>query len=568
MKTIRDSRRAGGPFVRWGVSLLLAALLGGAPRASGEVRVASVLGSNMVLQQQMPVRVWGWSAPNDEVSVDFAGQKKSAKADAKGAWQVLLDAMPASAESRVLKVSSKDDPKGVELANVLVGEVWVCSGQSNMGGAMDSYQKADPSAFTQALPTIRYCVTPYRGDFHPQADYAPSPGARSLQWKACDVENIRFVSATAFYFGRELQRHLKVPVGLVVAALGGTPVEAWSPRPAFEVNDETRAILMDWEKRLVAAWPDARENFQQRQRDWLKLTEEYAAPSGPYGKWWASVVAANAAGKPPPPMPKDLPPDPNNTAATVHYRAPTTLYNGMIAPLTPLAIRGVIWYQGEGSSCTGNLDVFGRMTASMIREWRKAWGLGDFPFLMVQLPFYTAVNPDPNAPCDWQRTRDEQRRAAAAVPNSIAVVTFDTGHDADIHPANKDVVGYRLGLAARAMAYGEKLVYRGPEPESARKTAGGIEVGFGQVGGGLVVKGGEGAFSDKAPVKGFAVAGADGKFAWAEGVISGSDVVLKCDAVPSPERVRYGWANHPVCNLFNREGLPAGPFEVKIATSL
>jgi sialate O-acetylesterase len=558
---------AQSPLLRLGALVVSVVSCSLAAHAAGELRLASVLGSNMVLQQQMPARVWGWSAPGDEVSVEFAGQKKAATADAKGAWKVLLDPMPASDQPRTLRVSSKADAKGLELANVLVGEVWVCSGQSNMGGAMDSYKANDPAAFAEPLPAIRYCTTPYRGDYDPQADYARAPGARPVQWKTCDPENIRFVSATAFYFGRELHRHLKVPVGLVVAALGGTPIEAWSPRPAFEVNDETRAVLTDWEKRLVAAWPDAKENFQQRQNDWLKLTEEYASPTGPYGKWWASVVAANAAGKPPPPMPKDLPQDPNNTPATVHYRAPTSLYNGMIAPLTPMAIRGVIWYQGEGNSCTGNLDVFGKMTASMIREWRKAWGLGDFPFLMVQLPWLTAANTDPNEPADWQRTRDEQRRAAAAVPNAIAVVTFDTGHDTDTHPANKPVVGYRLGLAARALAYGEKLVFRGPEPDSARRTGQGVEVRFGQAGGGLVIKGVDGALSDKAPVKGFAVAGPDGKFHWAEAALDGPRVLLKCEAVPAPERVRYGWANHPVCNLFNREGLPAGPFEMKVAVA-
>jgi sialate O-acetylesterase len=288
---------------------------------------------------------------------------------------------------------------------VLVGEVWVCSGQSNMGYAMDTYKRADPSAFTEAMPHIRSCTVPYRGASRPQTDFILSADANAIQWVACDLERIRYLSATAFYFGRELHRHLKVPVGLVVAALGGATVESWAPRSAFE--------------------------------------------SVPF-----------------------------------NYRTPTTLCNAMIAPLTSLTIRGVIWYQGEGGTVRFKWDIFRKVTSAMISAWRKDWGLGDpstgsgqaFPFLMVQLPYYTAVNPDPNAEHAFASCREEQRRAAAANPNAVAVVTFDTGHDTDIHPASKDVVGARLALAARALAYGEIIVHLGPVAKAVELMEGKVRV--------------------------------------------------------------------------------------------
>jgi sialate O-acetylesterase len=204
-----------------------------------------------------------------------------------------------------------------------------------------------------------------------------------------------------------------------------------------------------------------------------------------------------------------------------NYRTPTTLYNAMIAPLTSLTIRGVIWYQGEGGTATFKWDVFGKMTSAMIRAWRQDWGLGNFPFLMVQLPYYTAVIPDPNAEHAFASCREEQRRAAAAHPNAVAVVTLDTGHDTDIHPANKDVVGTRLALAARALAYRQKVVYQGPVAKSVEMTEGKVRVRYDHIGGGLVTKGEDGKHLEKATVKGFGLAGEDGKFVWVDAVIDG-----------------------------------------------
>lgn len=519
---------------------------------AADLAVGGVFGSNMVLQQQRPARIHGVSAAGDEVTVAFAGQRKTATADAKGAWKLELDAMPASAEGRTLTVTSKAGGKPVELTNVLVGEVWVCSGQSNMGGAMSSLKPVFPADFTEAFPNIRFCSVPLRGAYQPKEDLAPLP------WRDCAIANIDYCSAPAFYFGRDLYRRLNVPIGLIVSSNGGTAVECWLPKAAFNVDDETRAVLAKWESQLDAV-PNSRETYDERFVQFMQACQDYYVKI--YLPWTKEVAAAKAAGQTPPrqpPEPHDAPP--------FNFRVPNSLYNGMIHPLTSVTIRGVIWYQGENGSIT--IDAFRKMTASMIVEWRKNWGLGDFPFLMVQLPYYQALLKDPNAERQnksWAPKREAQRAAAAAVPNVGLAVTLDTGSDTDLHPSNKNVVGARLALLARAMAYGEKIVCSGPVAKSVELADGKVRVRFDQIGGELVSKGEDGQLSEKAPVKGFALAGADGKFAWAEAMIDGDSVLVSCGQTAAPTVLRYAWATHPPCSLYNREGLPAGPFQMSLA---
>ena len=516
------------------------------------LRLPSILGPNMVLQQQLPARIWGWSTPGDEVAVDFADQHKTGKADAQGAWQLTLDPMPASAEPRTLKVTSKSGEKTIELKNVLVGEVWVCAGQSNMGTAMSSFADIPPADLAESFPNLRYATLRLLSAFEPKVD------TPATSWAACEKEQIGYVSATAFYFGRDLHRHLKVPVGLVVASIGGTPIESWTPRDVFERDDETHAVLEKWEKLLIDTHPDAIQNYDEYHQKWFQSTlDAYQA----YLIWQKETAAAKAAGKEPPPQPVDVNRPPFN------YWGPTTVYNGMIAPLSGLTIRGVIWYQGESGSSTGSLEINRKLFNGMIPAWRNAWGLGDFPFLVVQLPYINRTATDPNERGDWAGFRELQRLACAANPNAISVVTVDTGDDTNLHPSNKDVVGSRLALAARASAYGEKIVYIGPLVHSAELAGGDVRVRFKQIGSGLVSKSDDGKLGDSAPVKGFALAGADGKFAWVDATISGDTVILNSDKITSPLVVRYGFADHPVCTLFNREGLPASPFEIKLTAS-
>lgn len=517
---------------------------------AAELKLATVFGPHMVLQREMPARVWGWSAPGDDVTVEFAGQKKAAKADAKGAWRVDLDAMPASAEPRSLRVSSKADAKGLELTDVLVGEVWLASGQSNMGTGLGEYQKVWPEAFQQALPQMRYFNAPYAGAYVPKEDLLPGG-----VWRVCETNQVAYLSATAYFFGREIQRALKVPVGMVVPCIGGTPIESWVPREVFEDSAETREILAKWEK-LLDAVPEAREKYDEHHQAWIQGTRDYYQKV--YLPWQKEVAAAKAEGKTPPPQP------PDTNRPPFWYMAPTTLYNAMIVPLAPLSMRGVIWYQGESASSSGIMENYRKLFMGMIPAWRKAWGRGDFPFLIVQLPFYTPMAQDPNERSEWAQVREIQRQVADGNPNTGLAVTLDTGDDTNLHPPNKDVVGARLALLARAHVYGEKLVCVGPVAKSAELAVGGVKVTFGEMGGGLAAKGEDGQLSPKAPVKGFALAGADGKYAWAEGTISGNSVLVRCTAVPQPASVRYAWVNHPPCNLFNPEGLPAGPFEMKL----
>jgi len=519
---------------------------------AAELRLAAIYGPNMVLQQQLPARIHGWANPGDEVSVDFAGQHKTAKADDQGAWKLELDAMPASSEARTLKVSSKGNAKTIEVTNVLVGEVWVCSGQSNMAAPMGSLRSIVPADFTEAFPAIRFCTIALVGAYRPKDDVA------SVQWKPCDNSNMDYFSAVAFYFARDLYRHMKVPIGLIVSTNGGTAVECWLPRAAFDVDAETRGVLAQWEKQLDAV-PDSREKYDEYYQKGVQGNLDYYYKT--YVPWTKEAEAAKAAGKAPPKLP------PNTfDAPPFNFRVPNSLYNGMIHPLTSVTIRGVLWYQGENGSVT--FDAFRKMSTSMIIQWRKDWGLGDFPFLIVQLPYYTPLLKDPNGEApnnSWAPVREAQRKSALGAPNVGLAVTLDTGDDANLHPANKDVVGARLALLARAMAYGEKVVCSGPAPTTAELAGSKVSVSFDQLGGGLMSKGEDGKLSDKAPVKGFALAGADGKYAWAEAVIAGNTVLVNCDKVPKPVSVRYAWASHPPCSLYNREGLPVGPFELKIA---
>ena len=519
--------------------------------AIAELRLPSILGSNMVLQQQLPVRIWGWANPGKEVSVDFAGQHKTTKADEKGAWKLELDAMPASAESRTLKVSAKGEGKTVELTNVLVGEVWICSGQSNMAMGFGKLKSRFAADFTESFPTMRVTTLPLLAAYRPKEDFP------ALSWVICDTNRIGQMSAVAFYFGRDLQRHLKVPIGLIVASVGGTPIEPWTPRSCFEADTETKPVLDTWEQELDAI-PGVRDGFDEAHKNWLKTCQDYA--TGPYAQWKKASDEAKAAGKTAPPPP----PDPNT--GPLCYRTPTVIYNAMIAPLTSLTMRGVAWYQGESGSGTGNPEIYRKLFTAMIPAWRQAWNRGDFPFLIVQLPYITAANTDPNERAEVATSREGQRRAAAANPNTALVVTIDTGDDNDLHPANKNVVGARLALAARARAYGEKIAWSGPLVKSIDKLDGKVRVSFDLVGGGLVAKGDDGNLSDKAIIKGFALAGGDGKYFWANATIAGDTVLLHCAEVTKPVMVHYGYANHPVCTLFNRDGLPATPFEMKLAT--
>lgn len=340
----------------------------------------------------------------------------------------------------------------------------------------------------------------------------------------CSPETVPGFSAVGYFFGRELHKELNVPIGLIHTSWGGTPAESWTRRGALESVPDCMPILERFDE-AMAKYPEAKKKYDESMIAWKE-----------------DVKKAKAEGKNPPRRP-GAPFGPGNP------HSPAGLYNAMIAPLIPYSIGGAIWYQGESNA--GRAYQYRKLFPAMITNWRKDWGQGDFPFLFVQLANFMAVDPEP-VDSAWAELREAQLMTLA-LPNAGMAVIIDIGEARDIHPKNKQDVGKRLALWALGKSYGKKQVYSGPIYKSKRTEGNKITLEFEHVGGGLAAGGGE-------PLKGFAVAGADRKFVWADAKIDGNTVIISSDEVSEPAAVRYGWANNPVCNLYNKEGLPASPF--------
>lgn len=484
--------------------------------ALADVKPASIFTDNMVLQQEMKVPVWGKSAPGEKVTVRFSGQAVETAADAAGNWRADLAPLETSAESAELVVSGTDS--SVKLTNVLVGEVWLCSGQSNMERTMWVLKlPEDEIAASTNYPLLRLFKVEHKAN--PERPEVSVKGG----WSASTVETAGGFSGTATYFGRALCRDLGVPVGLIQSAWSGTPAEAWTGRVALEK-------LPFMPERLCSA-DDVRKNYtpEKAQTD---LQQKIA-------EWEQKIAAGEKAGR-----------KPELWNPYTDSWQPATLFNGMVAPLVPFAMRGVIWYQGESNA--GRAAEYHELFSAMIRNWREIWGQGDFPFLYVQLANFKAVQTEPVESGEfWPLLREAQAQTLAEPNTAMAVIT-DVGDANDIHPKDKKTVGERLALAARAKAYGEDVVYSGPVFQGFEIKDGKAIVRLNSVGGGLVAKG--------VKLTGFAVAGEDRQWHWADAQIQGDVVVLSSPDVRAPLAVRYNWANNPVGNLYNREGLPASLF--------
>lgn len=482
---------------------------------------ATPFGDGMVLQRDMAVPVWGAAAPSAQVTVNFAGQTKSATADANGRWVVKLDPMPASAENRPLTLTSGTAQTVVR--DVLVGEVWVCSGQSNMEwGIFDTQAGADAGKADDPALRIRHVdkkVSPLAMD-----TFTGSP------WLACNAENLRKsgthvgFSATAYCFGKELRSRLKVPVGLIQSAWGGTLIEPWTPPCGFEAVPS----LAKTAEFLRKADADYRNNLTAN-------LDAFAA----FEKTARAALAANA------PLP---PPPPAITHPVNNEGQPTALYNAMIHPLIPYGIRGAIWYQGESNRGQGML-YYEKMKA-LVGGWRKLWNQGDFPFYFVQLaPFNYGNSPEALAEI-WEA----QCEAATRIPNTGMAVINDVGNTKDIHPRDKNTVGVRLARLALSRTYGQKFTDDcGPLFKAFVVRDGKIHVAFDHADSGLTTRDG------KAPSH-FEIAGDDGKFVPAQAVISGKTVVVSSPQVPAPAQVRFAWDHCAEPNLSNKDGLPASAF--------
>ena len=502
---------------RMTLTTCLAIGLGGAwlGSARADVRLPTVIGDNMVIQSGMTAPIWGWADAGEQVTVAILGQKKTASPDAAGKWMVKLDPIQAGGPYS-MTIQGKNC---LTLKNILAGEVWLCSGQSNMQMSVRSSNDADKEIAAANWPQIRLISVPNKGTQEPQSDFVG-------KWEACSPQNVGNFSAAAYFFGRELHKDLKKPIGLIHCSWGGSSCEAWVKRSLLEADPRYQPLLARWEQTV--------KNF-----DPAKAKEQYEKN---LANWKKKVAAAKAANKP-------LPRGPRLDNPVAGQHRPANLYNGMLLPLIPYAIRGAIWYQGESNA--GRAYEYRALFPLMIQNWRSDWGQGDFPFYFVQLANFMVEKPEP-ADSAWAELREAQSMTLK-FPNTGQAVIIDIGDAKDIHPKNKQDVGKRLALCALAKTYGKSLVYSGPEYKSMKKQGAKIAICFDHVGGGLTAQGG-------GPLKGFSIAGANKQFVWADAQIVGDTVVVSSSQVAVPAAVRYAWADNPVCNLVNKAGLPAGPF--------
>lgn len=481
------------------------------------VRVHPLFSDHTVLQRDKTVSIWGTAGEGERVEVEFAGQKQTVVAH-NGQWMVRLTPLHASAEGSTLRI--KGPTNEVELHDVVVGEVWICSGQSNMEWPLNRSFKAEQDIADSANPRLRlFQVAKRRSDeVKLDLDYAPH------HWVQADSNSVPGFSAVGYYFGRDLERSLhaqNIPVGIIHTSWGGSPAEVWM----------SESVL--------------RGTPQYASEIWTNGVVDHEKWKAAAAKWNADASAAKAAGKP---MPGGRPGQP--------WR-PSELYNGMLANLMPYAIQGALWYQGESNA--GRAWQYRSLFGDMIRDWRRDWEQGDFWFFAVQLaPWDKGRKREPSViaaevgDSDWAELRDAQNFVAQTVPNvGIAVIT-DVGDKDDIHPTRKAPVGERLSLLARARAYHEKVEFSGPALEQIKIQGDEIRLRFGHATGMKTRDGG--------PLTGFTIAGVDRKFHPATARVDGTRVIVTSPDVHQPLAVRFGWNDHPTVNLVNEAGLPASPF--------
>lgn len=450
--------------------------------ANAKVILSPLFSDSIVLQQKDKVALWGRSSTNKRVVIttSWNNKKVTTTTDANGNWKAKVVTPKAGGPYDI----TFDDGETTALRDVLIGEVWVCSGQSNMEmplegwGKINNYKEEIQAA---NYPNIRLITVEKTTSTQPLKETKFLKG-----WQPCSPASVANFSAVAYFFARNIQQHHNIPIGLILTAYSGTPAESWLSGPSLKQMPAYDSIV--------------------------------------------EVVSAK------PGSPKDS-------------HIPTVLFNAMVNPIIPFGIRGVIWYQGESNATKAH--QYQTLFPLLITDWRKNWGIGDFPFYFVQLANFTDVLDKP-AESTWAELREAQTKTLS-LPNTGMAVAIDLGVAKDIHPKNKQDVGLRLALIARSKVYGEKISYSGPFYKNSSVKGDRIQVQFTNTDGGLQAKGG-------GDLKGFAIAGSDKKFYWAKAKIEGDKVVVWADEVKKPVAVRYAWANNPVCNLYNNAGLPASPF--------
>ncbi|MEP6756959.1 MAG: sialate O-acetylesterase [Chthonomonadales bacterium] len=478
----------------FGLLATISSLLVNAAKAQQNANpfLAPLFTNNMVLQRNAPVPVWGWTAPGSKVTVEFRGKKANAVAGPDGKWMAKL---PPTKEGGPFELNISG-PTSVKLTNILVGDVWICSGQSNCEMGIGNVNDADKEISGANYPNIRLFTVQKTIGLTPTNQLVKNSQMLYGEWSPCSPQTVKTggwngFSAIGYFFGRMLHQELNVPIGLIHTSWGGTIAEAWASEEALRPIEDFNGGID-------------------------KVKSDAAAGVGPGN-------------------------NPNR---------PTVLYNAMISPLIPFAIKGAIWYQGESNA--GRAFQYRKVLPTMITDWRNRFGVGDFPFFIVQLANFQARNDKPVDDA-WAELREAQSMTAANLPKTGIAVTIDIGDAKDIHPKNKQDVGKRLAMSALEIAYKRKGEFASPTYKNMKVENSSVRLSFNHVSTGLMTTNNE-------AVQGFAIAGEDHKFVWADAKIDGKSVIVSSPSVKTPVAVRYGWSINPAVNLYNKAGLPTSPF--------
>jgi sialate O-acetylesterase len=468
-----------------------------AASASAEVRLPAIISDHMVLQRDSPVRIFGQAEPDESITVTFRGQTVQTAADAIGRWDVWLKPLGTGPAADMTIRGTNT----ITITDVVVGDVWIGSGQSNMQWAVRQSDNADTEIAGATFPRIRLFHVPRKPSATPVEDV-------DAKWVVCSPESIPEFSAVLYYFGRQMHKDLKVPMGLIHSSWGGTPIASWISGPSLMSNVRLEPFLTFWAN-AVRQFPMNIARHEQAVKKWEASGSQGARPGAPLGPG--------------------------------HPHEPTSLYNGMIAPLIKYTIKGALWYQGETEAGRSQGDIYGEALMTLVHDWRTAFGQGDFPFYWVQLANYGNAAKNGH----WMRVQEGQVKATALRNTGVAIIN-DIGNPTNIHPTNKQDVGRRLALLAQD---------RGGSPLYRQFTREGnaIRIWFDNAGKMLKTRG-------AGPVTGFQIAGADGKYVDATAEIDGATVRVFSPEIANPQMVRYAWDYNPSANLTNAAGLPVSLF--------
>ncbi len=487
-------------------SLLITLLL--ASTALADVRLPALISDHMVLQSATPVRIWGWATPGEAISISFNGQQSSTQTQPDGRWEAYLKPLAPGGPFE-LTVTGQNT---IKIQDVLIGEVWIASGQSNMAFQTKRAKGADQIMAAAANPNIRLFTVARKLSSVPEDDVKGT-------WQIASSESAGNFSAVAYLFAKELEGQNKMPFGMINSSVGGTPVEAWISGQTLSSDPALLPVLTRWQK-ILHDYPAAARRHALAVKKWQDEGKKGAQPAAPVGPG--------------------------------HWHEPIQLFNGMIAPVTPYAIRGALWYQGENNAGKNDGDLYRRLLETLIHDWRQQWGTGNFPFLWVQLPHFIMKGNESG----WPEVQEAMRNTLE-IANTGMAISQDAGEANDIHPTDKLPVAKRLALTARKVAYGENILASGPIFRQATREANVLRLWFDHAGDGMRT-------NNNAAVEGMLIAGRNGKYVTADVKIDGATLLVSSSEVPHPLSVRYAWGGTVVGNLANSIQIPASPFRATL----